>query len=372
MRLLVLLMDAFGGRGEIAQCSRATLQALCSHPDMERVVTLPRTVVERAAAVADGLPARLEYRTAAASGTTAYLREVLRTAASPFDGVVCAHVDLLPFAVLAALRGRMPLLLVAYGSEAWRAPRRAITRWSMRRVDAAVSLSELTRFRLLAWSSVSAARTSVVPPCVDIARLGSAPRRGDLVDRHGLAGRTVLLTLARLASAARDEGVDRVLGVLPALGRDYPELVYLVTGDGDDRPRLEALASSLGVHERVLFVGAIAEEDKADYCRIADALVMPGWGECFGIACLEALACGIPVVASISDANLEMVRDGELGELVDPDDPGDIVDGIRRALARPAREPHPGLEHFAVARFNERWTRVVDEVFGARDHEEGE
>ena len=60
--------------------------------------------------------------------------------------------------------------------------------------------------------------------------------------------------------------------------------------------------------------------------------VMPGRGEGFGIVYLEAMACGVPVVASSADASREAVRDGQLGVVVDPDDPEDLKRGIYRAL----------------------------------------
>jgi len=96
---------------------------------------------------------------------------------------------------------------------------------------------------------------------------------------------------------------------------------------------------------------------------LADAFVMPGRGEGFGIVYLEAMACGIPAVASSADASHEAVRDGLLGEVVSPDDPADIAAGIRRALARPRGRPE-GLEYFALAAFAERVHELLDQFLG--------
>ena len=98
--------------------------------------------------------------------------------------------------------------------------------------------------------------------------------------------------------------------MLPALAADVPDVAYLIAGDGDDRARLEKKAAALGVADRVVFAGYVPEEEKADHYRLADAFVMPGRGEGFGIVYLEALACGVPVVASSLDASREAVRDG--------------------------------------------------------------
>ena len=89
---------------------------------------------------------------------------------------------------------------------------------------------------------------------------------------------------------------------------------------------------------------------------------MPGRGEGFGIVYLEALACGIPVVASKADASHEAVRDGALGQVVHPDRPEHIKAAILRALEQRERRVPEGLDHFSTDRFRGRWHRLLDEV----------
>ena len=146
-----------------------------------------------------------------------------------------------------------------------------------------------------------------------------------------------------------------------------PDIAYLIAGDGDDRARLEQKAADLGVADRVVFAGYVPETEKADHYRLADAFVMPGRGEGFGIVYLEALACGVPVVASALDASREAVRDGMLGEVVDPDDAASVRRGILAALSTERKVPE-GLTYFSFGQFVKRWHRVVDRVFhGAGD-----
>ena len=114
-----------------------------------------------------------------------------------------------------------------------------------------------------------------------------------------------------------------------------PDLVYLIAGDGDDRSRLESKTRALGLDSHVVFAGYITEEEKAAHYRLADAFVMPGHGEGFGIVYLEAMACGITVVASKADASREAVCNGELGIFVDPKNPEELRDGILNLLAQP-------------------------------------
>src|SRR5207247_10690501 len=147
--------------------------------------------------------------------------------------------------------------------------------------------------------------------------------------------RGVIVTVGRVNTAERYKGIDEVLEVMPSLIREMPDLVYLIVGDGDDRFRLESKTRTLGVDTHVVFAGYVREEEKAAHYRLADAFVMPGRGEGFGIVYLEAMACGIPVVASKADASREAVLDGRLGVLTDPSNPQEIRAAIKEALARP-------------------------------------
>ncbi len=362
MRLFVLVSDAFGGRGGIAKFNRDLLRALSGHPASRGVTALPRLVPDPPGR----LPPGLDYRRESAGGAARYLWAVTRELAlgGPYDGVVCGHIHLLPVAYLAARRWGVPLVLVVHGIEAWQPTgRRPVDRLAGG-VDHVVAVSATTLERYTAWSRLPADRGWVIPNCVDPTRYGPGPKRRDLLARYGLEGSRVLLTLGRLPGTERYKGVDEVLGVFPELVREYPDLEYLVIGEGDDRPRLERKARELGLAGRIVFAGRVAEEEKADHYRLADAFVMPGRGEGFGIVYLEALASGVPVVASEADGSRDAVLGGELGEVVDPDDPADIVRGIRLALRRPTGEVPAGLDRFSRERFDERWRALTDTVFG--------
>ena len=138
----------------------------------------------------------------------------------------------------------------------------------------------------------------------------------------------------------------------------------MIAGDGDDKRRLQAMAKTLELEERVIFTGFVAEEEKADYYSLADVYVMPSRGEGFGYVLLEALASGVPAIGSRLDGGREALRDGELGLLVDPSNPAEVAAAIREALANeaPRRVPE-GLDHFSFENFAERLRRIVDQTF---------
>lgn len=360
MRILVLASDAFGGHGGIAKFNRDLLTALCAHSARPEVVAVPRRMPNPT----EPLPARLDYVTSGLNGKLSYavttLKVVLRK--PKFDLIICGHINLLPLAFLLRLRVRAPIILVIHGVDAWEPTGRLVTDRLVRKVDAFISVSELTKQRFLKWTRLDYDEGFVLPNAVDLDRYGPGPRDTALLTRYGLVGKTVLMTLGRLASAERRKGFDEVVEVLPALSRKIPDLAYLVAGDGPDRRRLEEKVKSLSVDEHVVFAGFIPEAEKADHYRLADAYVMPSEGEGFGIVHLEAMACGVPVVASKIDGSREAVRNGKLGILVDPDDLEEVEAGILEALNCPKGIVPEELDYFSYDNFQRRCHHVIEQV----------
>jgi glycosyltransferase involved in cell wall biosynthesis len=291
----------------------------------------------------DGLGGRLRYVAAA-------LRLMLRGRA---DIVMCCHLRLLPLAWLAARWQGVPLVLVIFGIDAWERPRNPLLPLLLRQVDRVLSISRITTERFAAWSGFPAAAILELPPCIDLAGFAPGPRDPALEARYGLAGKRVIMTFGRLVSQARAKGMDEVLAVLPSLLRRWPDLAYLIAGDGPDRARLETLAAAPALAGHVVFAGRVDEAEKAAHYRLADVYAMPSRGEGFGIVLLEAMACGIPVIASSRDGGRDAARDGALGRLVDPDDPAALEAAILAALDEPKAVP-AGLDFFSLAAFRRR------------------
>jgi asparagine synthase (glutamine-hydrolysing) len=363
-RILALVTDAFGGHGGIALYGRDLLESICGMPACAEVVAVPRVMPN----APEPLPAQLRYVTGSLNSKWSYVRTVLRLAnpaSKRFDLVICGHVNLLPAAYLAARAHRAPLMLVIYGIEAWEPVRSAPTAWLARRTALVVSISELTLNRFIGWTGVDPARSRILPNAIHLERYGPGPKPPVLMARYGLSRRTVLMTVGRMVSIERYKGFDEVLDVLPRLVEDIPDVAYLCVGDGSDAARLRRKAASLGLADRVVFTGNIPESEKADHYRLADAYVMPSRGEGFGYVLLEAMASGVPVVASRVDGGREALRNGALGELVDPNDPEDIARGIKKALGRPRGIPG-GLEYFSYSAFQQRLQVLLDELLAIR------
>jgi glycosyltransferase involved in cell wall biosynthesis len=360
MNVLVLLHDSYGAVGGIAKFNRDLVAGLAKDRRVARVCVLPRLRPEEPP---PALP-KLRLRSKPAGGRAGYIAAALaeRLGNGRADLVIAGHLRLLP-AALAARPMRRPLWTIVHGIDAWEPRAHSLDRLMVRAADRVISVSAYTRERMARWSGLPQDRFRLLPNCVDRSVFTPGPPDPALQARYGLAGRKVLLTVARLAERERYKGIDEVLEALPRLAQSQPDLSYLVVGDGPDRARLQAKAAALHVTERVVFAGRISEIEKVAHYRLADAFAMPGRGEGFGIVYLEALACGIPVLGSTIDGSREALLDGRLGILVDPRDPGEVAAGLERLLATPKGVPAE-LGEYDRDRFEQRLAGLLDEVAG--------
>jgi phosphatidyl-myo-inositol dimannoside synthase len=349
VRILHIGTDSFGGYGGIALYNRELIAAMASHPDVDEVVVIPRIIVgER-----EPLPNKVTFISDAARGRLAFVRAV-RRAGSAFDLVICAHVNLLPVARLAT---KHPLLML-YGIEAWKSLRDPISNRLLHGVRGIVSISDITTQRFIGWSHY-AGPSQLLPNSIRADRYGIRPKNRALAARYNLDGKRVLMTLGRVVAAERYKGFDEVLEVVRDLDGDVS---YVIAGGGNDIPRLQRKAVTLGVADRVIFTGLFPEEEKADLYNLADVYVMPSRGEGFGFVFLEALACGVPVIASRLDGGREAVLGGQLGQLVDPANPAEIRLAITDALATREKKIPEGLAYFSYENFERRAHAMIDEV----------
>jgi glycosyltransferase involved in cell wall biosynthesis len=360
MRIIVLLTDAFGGNGGIALFNRNLLTVLCQHPYFTQVVAIPRLAPQPY----NVLPDKLTYITKGIDGKIKYLITVLQTAMKcrNFDLIICGHIHLLPIAYFLRLWLRRPLLLIIYGIEAWQPSRNRIIDFCAKKIDNFISISEVTKRRYLNWTHIADKKGFILPNAVALEKFTPGPKNKSLLNRYGLRGKIVLMTLGWIRTE-EEKGFDKVIDLLPELSRKIDNLVYMIVGEGDDKPRLMEKVRCLGMADRVIFTGFIPESEKADYYRLADAYVMPSRGEGFGFVFLEAMACGIPVVASKIDGGCEALRGGKLGILVNPGDAGEIRQGILDALKNLRSVVHNELEYFSFENFKYRLNFIINQLF---------
>lgn len=225
--------------------------------------------------------------------------------------VFCGHIKLAPLIKTLCQPLGIPYTILTYGKEVWE-PLAPKYQTAMRQADSIWTISRYTRDRTCCNNQLNPEKFQIVPCIVDGNIFTIGPKSQDLLKQYNLIDAKILMTVARLRSTDIYKGVDVTIQALPQIAKTFPNVKYLVIGRGDDRPRLAQLATDLGVAERVIFAGFVPTENLAEHYRLADAYVMPSW-EGFGIVYLEALACGVPVLAGDADGSAEPLQDGKLG-----------------------------------------------------------
>jgi glycosyltransferase involved in cell wall biosynthesis len=215
----------------------------------------------------------------------------------------------------------------------------------------------------LITAGVPASQISVVPCGVDT----SAFTPDGAVTSQGPAargsGRPRLLTLGRLVER---KGVATVIAALARL----PDAELVVAGgpdrrdlDGsDDYRMLREAASDHGVADRVIFTGSVARPDVPALIRSAEVVVCVPWYEPFGIVPLEAMACGVPVVASAVGGLTDSIADQRTGWLVPARDPAALATALGQLLADPAKRAALGAAGVERARRKYSWRRVAEQT----------
>jgi glycosyltransferase involved in cell wall biosynthesis len=173
----------------------------------------------------------------------------------------------------------------------------------------------------------------VVGNGVDSSRFQPLPREEA---RHALGLAPQARVLVTVGGLVERKGFHRVIACMPELLQRYPDLHYLCVGapgpEGDYSATLRAQVAGLGLQQRVQFLGGMPPEQVRRVLSAADVMVLATRNEGWANVLLEALACGVPVVATDVGGNAEVICRSDLGAIVPFDDHPALVDAIREAL----------------------------------------
>ncbi|HEX5246737.1 MAG TPA: glycosyltransferase family 4 protein [Gaiellaceae bacterium] len=240
------------------------------------------------------------------------------------------HADL--YGGLAAKMLRTALVSTKHNDDPFRTGAyRFVERGLARLADRVVTISDSLRRFTIERVGVPAAKVETIHYGLDEPPHAWGTNRADVVPENA----RIVLSVSRLT---RQKGIDVAVEALSLLPDD---VVLVVLGEGPQRELLEELAREHDVESRVILPGRVP--DVAAWLRRASVYVQPARWEGFGLAVLEAMVCGLPVVATNVSSLPELVADGETGLLVPPDDPAALARAVERALADPALGP-AGLE----------------------------
>jgi phosphatidyl-myo-inositol dimannoside synthase len=272
--------------------------------------------------------------------------------------VYCGHVNLAPLVGMFCQTLGIPYTVMTHGKEVW-SPLPNGVKTSLQNADRIWAVSHYTRDIASTVNQLDPQKIKILPCSVNGDNFTPGIKSPKLLERYGLHDSKVLMTVARLWSGDIYKGVDITIQALPQIAQAFPDVKYLVIGRGDDLPRLQQLALDCGVSDRVVFAGFVATEELISHYQLADAYIMPSQ-EGFGIVYLEAMACGIPVLAGDDDGSADPLQDGKLGWRVPYRDSEAVAQGCieilrgedQRCNGEWLREQ--ALLHFGFAAFQER------------------
>jgi glycosyltransferase involved in cell wall biosynthesis len=249
--------------------------------------------------------------------------------------------------------------------------------WTERRLSALTDLiiacSNRVREHLVEKVGISPLKVVVVPNAVDTSvfspiKKGSPlfPQVESVRKELGIEpGDTVIGSVGHMS---RQKGYEFLVEAIPVVRLKYPRARFVLVGKGLLRKELEEQAKSLGVQDALVFAGI--RNDVPAVLNCFEVFVLPSLWEGFGVAIIEALACGVPVIASRVGGIPEIIENGVDGLLVPPARPRPLAESVIRLLDNPTlrrdmiyRGLRKAVEQFSVSRMAQTMTNLYGRTF---------
>lgn len=268
-----------------------------------------------------------------------------------------------------------PYIVVAHGLDVTYENRfyQAVNVSFIRKANAIIAISTATMEEVLK-RGVNAEKVSVITIGVHDDYVTPTPNRKLLQREIGkdINNRLLLLTTGRLV---KRKGVAWfVQYVLPGIVREYPNALYVIAGEGEQRHEIESWVAKMKLDDNVLMLGLVSNEQRALLYQSSDVFVMPnikvvGDMEGFGIVALEAATAALPIVASNLEGIRDAIKDGKNGRLVTSEKTDEFVTEIlhllsdkelREALGKKARTY--SLREYSWVSVAKAYTAVYDKL----------
>lgn len=367
MKVVFTYLTSFIGHGGIEKFNKAFIKALSSIQKEESF-----KVVSAYDIIPDTTYVDRKNFIGYSGKRISYVFGTLRTIV-PADIFIVGHINLAVVGLIAKLLfPGLKLVVVTHGIDVWYR-----LSWSKKKLlekaDIILSVSSFTRNRLIEKHAVSKDKIKLFPntldPSLDFPIHFQKPAY--LLTRYQiLSGEPIILSLCRLSSKEGYKGYDTVIKALPNVIAYYPKIKYLIVGkyDQQEYDRIIKLAKELDVLPSLQLIGFVPDDELTDHYLLSDLFVMPSREEGFGIVYIEAMACGLPVIAGNVDGSVDALDHGKLGTLVDPTDPDAIAAAILQKLAHKTTHGEKielqqrVIDKFGFSKFTSRLTDIIQEL----------
>ena len=295
-----------------------------------------------------------------------FIKDMVR-AGSGVNTVILSHINLILIGwMIKKLSPSTRLILLAHGIEIWY-PLSRRKRKMLHYCDTILAVSSFTQNKILQVHRVSKGKSAVLNNCLDpYLPLPSLHKKNEkLLQKYGFgANDFVLMTLTRLASKERYKGYDKVIGAIAELKASHANIKYLLAGTYDKEEKLfvDTLIKEAGLQSNVVMTGYLQDEELEDHFALSDAYVMPSRKEGFGLVFIEAMYYGLPVIAGNIDGSSDALLGGQLGQLVNPDNVGEIALAIENIITgKKAYSPNRPLlmQHFSYEAYKQKLEELL-------------
>jgi glycosyltransferase involved in cell wall biosynthesis len=283
------------------------------------------------------------------------------------DLIVLSHINLSLFGwIIKLIFPKKKIVLIAHGIEVWEIKSR-LKKLFISSFDRIIAVSEFTKKEICKQRILQNHRIVVINNCLDPFLLEDDCSELVLAlkTKYKIGKDTkVLFTLSRMSKLDRQKGYEKVIRALSLINHKQHNLIYIIAGraQDDELGFLKKLIEKFYLENQVIIEeGYIDEKHLHAYYSMADLFIMPSTKEGFGVAYLEAMFYGTPVIAGNQDGSADALLRGEFGLLVDANDIDSIAEGIEKILSNPQRY-HPNksrlLTEFHYSKFKHQYEQL--------------
>lgn len=251
--------------------------------------------------------------------------------------IIISHINLI-FIVLfiKVIRRKIQIIMLAHGIEVWR----KMPLWKQRFIQKHVKIWAVSNYT----AQILERKHQINPENIEVLKNVLDPffvfpdqfeKPKYLLKRYGLQKQQpILLSITRLSKHEIEKGYDKVIKLVPQLINEFPSLHYLLCGksDDDEKQRLELLIKKENLKQHISLIDFIPDGELVMHYLLADTFILPSKKEGFGLVFIEAAACGCKTISGNIDGSTDAMLNGELGRMINPDNPEEIKEAIIDSL----------------------------------------